>query len=204
MGDDDIPAGPPQRYRFRVRTGDGRELISHVARVHLPPPAKKPVTGSPANGYELRKILVSIEGATQGAFHSDPTGVEKPFQIRALQLEFAIRAGHDGSREHEPVSITRELGPSSPQVMQALVANETLPSVLFACYGTPKDGTGGEVEFFNMKLTNARVASATLELPNTRLQKSASLPLTQRVTFTYQSIEWTWKDDGSSSHEDWA
>ena len=54
-GDADHPA-PVQRYRFRVRTADGREIVSAVAAVRLPPLLHAPqwdrdeyAAGTPAN-----------------------------------------------------------------------------------------------------------------------------------------------------------
>jgi len=36
------PSGPVQRYRFKVRTPDGRELTSTIAAVRLPPHLEAP------------------------------------------------------------------------------------------------------------------------------------------------------------------
>ena len=199
----DKPQGPVQRYRFRVVTGDGRQLVSEVANLRLPP---QPL---PPKAYDLKKILVAVEGSSQGAFHAEG-GVAKPFQFAAQELEFAISSPRDeasglptGKRVHHPVQVTRELGAASPQIWNALATNETLTSVRFGCYGVPRVGGGHEAEFFSMTLTNAQLASVDLVLPNTRLTVSTRLPIVQRASFTYQKIEWTWLDGGVSAQDDW-
>ena len=110
-----------------------------------------------------------------------------------------------GKRLHDPVRVTRELGASVPQVWSALVANETLTSVKFGCWGVPHEGVGGkEAEFFSMALTNAQVASAELALTNTLVTASMKLPIVQKISFTYERIEWTWLEGAIAAQEDWA
>src|SRR5690348_3182337 len=92
--------GPVQRYRFRVRTADGRELVSDVVTVKLPPPpapaplaagssATAPLVAEPVGmvatpllqmqpaapapapkNYTFARMLVTVTGSNQ-KFHAD-------------------------------------------------------------------------------------------------------------------------------------
>jgi type VI secretion system secreted protein Hcp len=222
--------GPVQRYRFRVRTADGRELVSHIATVKLPPPPAQPrlMEATPiamvvapllqvqpvtaAKNYVFTRMLVNVEGGKQGKFHADSAAKSlESHQFAAVQLDFAIPASIDaasgqrsGKLAHEPVVLTKELGPSTPQFRNALVNNESLTSVVFDFYGTQAHGGGGKEELgFTIKLTNANVASAELQKLNVKHPDLMKIPDCERIAFTYEKIEWSWKD-GASASEQWS
>ncbi len=224
--------GPVQRYRFRVRTADGRELVSHIATVKLPPPPAQPplmeaapigmvvapllqvqpvTPAAAAKNYVFTRMLVNVEGGKQGKFHADSAAKSlESHQFAAVQLDFAIRASIDaasgqrsGKHAHEPVVLTKELGPSTPQFRNALVNNESLTSVVFDFYGTEGHGGGKEELGFTIKLTNASVASAELQKLNVKHPDLMKIPDFERIAFTYAKIEWSWKD-GASASEQWS
>jgi len=221
--------GPVQRYRFRVRTDDGRELVSPIATVKLPPPQPplmeaapigmviapllqvQPVTpAAAAKNYVFTRMLVNVEGGKQGKFHADSAAKSlESHQFAAVQLDFAIRASIDaasgqrsGKHAHEPVVLTKELGPSTPQFRNALVNNESLTSVVFDFYGTEGHGGGKEELGFTIKLTNASVASAELQKLNNKHADLMKIPDCERIAFTFEKIEWSWKN-GASASDDW-
>jgi type VI secretion system secreted protein Hcp len=184
----DKPALQPglvQRYRVVVRTADGREVSSQVVEVSRHKPVWVDV---PA-----QRILVFIEGKTQGIFNADPGLQDQPGTARVHQLsteivELATVVATDaatgqptGRRQHEPLRFTIVNGPSTPQLLQALVQNESLPVVVFDCYGTDKSGKPALAHAF--KLTNASVADVEFTLQDGRQ--------CARVGLTYQKLETT-------------
>jgi type VI secretion system secreted protein Hcp len=100
-----------QRYRFRVRTSDGRELLSHIATVTrpAPPPAVAPLLEmqpaltalAPAElirpiepatlmrDVPVHLILVAVKGKKQGELQIDPGFKDAPG--KAPHHQFAIQ-----------------------------------------------------------------------------------------------------------------
>ena len=94
-----------QRYRFRVRTADGRELVSHIATVTRPAPAVAlPVNPSPEPKAQallpdksapvtpmidvpVHQILVALKGMKQGDFKADPGFHDLPGKAAHHQFE---------------------------------------------------------------------------------------------------------------------
>ena len=64
-------------------------------------------------------------------------------------------------------------------------------------------GSGAEVLYFTIKLTNASIASFRTEMPNNKHADLAKLNTFEEIAFTYQKIEWTWTDGGLSTQDDW-
>ena len=90
-----------------------------------------------------------------------------------------------GKRQHKPITITKEIDKSTPLLLNALVTNEGLNSVLI---GLEKNGTQIET----IKLTNANVSNYVTH------------GTTETWSFTYQKIEWTWLADGGiTASDDW-
>jgi type VI secretion system secreted protein Hcp len=113
-----------QRYRFRVRTADGRELISHVATVTRPAPAVtaavpaqqlipensaavQPAAPTPEKAppmvmidVPVHKILVAVTGAKQGEFKvdvgfADLAGQAAKHQCELDQFSFGVKTPRD-------------------------------------------------------------------------------------------------------------
>jgi type VI secretion system secreted protein Hcp len=166
-----------QRFRFRVVAADGRELVSDVVAVRLPPPTlqSQPVP-APAKSAEapaeqdkdlefpVSAIFVAVHGQKQGAFKAETGGPGHKDSFAALSLEYEVGVARDpatghsaGRKQHRPVSISKKWGAASPQLFQALVGNEVLESVEIDCYGRSKDGK--EELVHKVKLTNAGIAS---------------------------------------------
>lgn len=208
-----------QRYRFRVRTADGRELISQVATVTRPaplggivpkvppeeakqPPAGKPApAAAPAKDVPVHRILVSVKGARQGLLAADPglsdaAGKAPAHQFAVLEFTFATRSPRDpasglptGKRMHEPVRFTKEVGPSTPQLYAALSQNENLPEVVLDCYGVDQ-GTGKLALAHSLTLVNANLAAIDHRMLNTRNPKLQAFKELEVVSLTFERIEW--------------
>jgi type VI secretion system secreted protein Hcp len=125
---------------------------------------------------------VNITGAKQGAFST----------IALTGLEHEISSPRDpasglptGKRQHKPITITKELDRTTPLLLNALLTNEALTSVLI---GLERNGQ----QVATIKLTNASVSNYVTH------------GLTERWSFTYQKIEWTWLADGGvTASDDW-
>ena len=196
----DEPTGPVQRYRFRVRTASGQELVSHIASVRLPPPAPLKETAGPGKSYLVSAIFVLIEGTKQGKFKGEARDPH-PHQLAALEFEYGVKSPRDlatgqasGKRQHNPIVITKEWGPATPQLFQACVTNEVLKSVVIDCYGS--DGTQENELVHTVKLTNASVARV-------HQQADAQRGSVEQVSFTFQKIEISSAISRLTATDDW-
>src|SRR5579859_6200163 len=91
------------QYRFRVRTGDGREVVSDIATVKHPSltsgldePAAKVVWAE----VPVTRILVAVRGKQQGDFSPDAgfkdlAGTVVQHQFSTEELSFAVRSPRD-------------------------------------------------------------------------------------------------------------
>ena len=111
-----------------------------------------------------------------------------------------------GKRMHKPFVITKELDKSSPLLYQVLCTNENVSEWELE-FWTPQlratTGTGTEVQHFSVKLTNANIASISFRMANNKHPDLMKFAEYEEVAFTYQKIEWTWKDGGITSGDDW-
>jgi type VI secretion system secreted protein Hcp len=172
------PAGPPGQTGAQGATGaagpagqpgrDGRDGVAGG----ISPPDPDSVAGT-----------VMITGAKQGAFSSTP--------ITLTGLSHEIISPRDpasglptGKRQHKPIVITKELDKTTPLLLNALVSNETLTSVLI---GLLRNGQ----QVATITLTNASIADYTDHGD------------TEHWSLTYQKITWTWLDGGITASDDW-
>ena len=156
---------------------------------------------------------LKLKGVTQGPIDGSVTqkGREKSIAIIAVQHQIiSPRDGAtglpSGKRQHKPFVITKELDKSTPLLYNALVNNESISEweLKFYTPGTAASkNVGKEQNHYTVKLTNATVASIDFIMDNTR--RDAQTPEYERVTFTYQKIEWSFDDgDGArQADDDW-
>lgn len=146
---------------------DGRDAVGTA------PPAPDGVAGT-----------LMVTGTRQGPFSTT--------SIPLTGLSHEIVSPRDaasglptGKRMHKPFVITKQLDKSTPLLLEALVNNENLTSVLI---GLLRNGQ----QVATIKLTNASISSYV------------DAGDTEHWSFTYQKIEWTWVDGGISASDDWA
>jgi type VI secretion system secreted protein Hcp len=112
-----------------------------------------------------------------------------------------------GKRMHPPLVITKEVDRASVPLHQLQASNETL-SERELQFWTPQlrssSGTGSEVQFFTIKLTNASIAKIGMRMPNTKHPDLVKLESFEEVAFSYERVEWTWTDGAASASDDWA
>jgi type VI secretion system secreted protein Hcp len=160
------------------------------------------------------EFYVTIEGTRQGAFKGESVREAHKDKIAGLSYQHEIRSPRDvatgqasGKRQHGPVIITKEWGPSSPQLFQALVTNEVLTSVGFEFFHTTPDGL--EEVYHTVKLVNATVSKI---VQSTGTGESASSAKTtndydthelEEVSFTYQRIEVENLVGQTAAEDDW-
>jgi type VI secretion system secreted protein Hcp len=115
--------------------------------------------GSQAYGAE--KYYLQIEGVKQGPFKG---GVERKgrswievaaFSVGLISPRDAATGQASGKRQHKPISITKEVDESSPQLFQAATTNEVLKNVVIQSVRV--DPRGKEQIYQTITLKNAHI-----------------------------------------------
>jgi len=146
----------------------------------------------PPPGPGAYEFYVSIVGNKQGKFKGDSAKASRKDWIAALSFSYEVSSPRDaatgqatGKRQHRPVTITKEWGASSPQIFEAVVANESLKSILFEFVTPAEDGT--EHVHQKIKLTNAVVTS--FKMYTAEHESTGHVFELEDVSFTFQKIE---------------
>lgn len=155
---------------------------------------------------------MKITGQKSGQIKGSVTQKGREGSIMVIAVSHSIVSPRDansglptGKRMHKPFVITKELDQASPKLYNALVNNENL-STIEIDFWTPQikatQGTGQEVQHYTVKLTNANIASIDFKMPNNKNPELTRYAEYEEVAFTYEKIEWTWKDGGNVSASD--
>jgi type VI secretion system secreted protein Hcp len=89
-----------------------------------------------------------------------------------------------GKRQHSPIVITKEWGAASPQLFEALTANEVFGTVLVEFVETRR--TGAEEVYQTISLTNATVSGMRMLLAEPPPGEPADNRALEDVSFTFQ------------------
>lgn len=110
------------------------------------------------------EFYVTIEATTQGRLAGESAREPHKGKIAGIGFSYEVTSSREAAsgrasskREHGPVMFTKEWGAASPQLFNALVTNEVLPSVLFEFVRT--NDVGVEHVFHTLRLTDASVTS---------------------------------------------
>ncbi|HEY2616656.1 MAG TPA: type VI secretion system tube protein TssD [Acetobacteraceae bacterium] len=153
---------------------------------------------------------MTLKGKVSGDIKGSVTTPGHEGAIRVVAVQHEITSPRDaqsglptGRRQHKPFVVTKELDRSSPILYRMLATNETITSLVvkFMASAGP---SGATVNDYTVTLTNASIADITFVMPSTVDATLSKSPELDRVSFTYQKIEWTWTEGGISASDDWA
>jgi type VI secretion system secreted protein Hcp len=161
-------------------------------------------------------IYLTLKGQKQGDIKGGVLQKGREGAIAVQYLQSKIVSPRDaasglptGKRQHEPLVFRKAIDKSTPKLLDAMVNNENLTAATFKFYRTST--TGVEQEYFNIKLTNASLASTNLYHPDTMDSTAPAATNNgsgggaelEEFTLTYQKIEWIYLDGGISAQDDW-
>src|SRR5579862_1987610 len=151
---------------------------------------------------------LTLKGQKQGDIRGGVTqkGREGSILVHSFSHEIisprdAVSGLPTGKRQHHPVHILKEIDQSSPLLWTALVNNENLTSWQLKFWAPAV--TGIETEIYTITLTNASIASIHEYMPDNEDPAKAKLPLLEKITFSYQKIEWVWTKGSITAEDDW-
>lgn len=139
-------------------------------------------------------------GTKTGTVQGSVTTKGREGKIMVIALRHEIVSPRDpasglatGKRQHEPLTITKELDRSSP-ILHAMQANNEAIKEWELQFYRPSTSTGVETQHFTIRLTNAAIASIRMEMPNNKRPELTGLETFEEVAFVYERIEWTWTE----------
>lgn len=154
------------------------------------------------------EFYVTIKGTKQPNFKGESNRKIGEGKIAGLGLQHEIKSPRDlatgqasGKRQHAPITITKEWGAATPQIMQALCTNEVLKSVLFEFVRTNPEGV--EEVHYTITLANATISNVKQYVGDTRHDNASDTHELEDVSFTYERIEWDNKWDKTTAFDSW-
>ena len=161
---------------------------------------------------------IAVKGTKQGQFKGE--GIQdkrKDKWMPVLSCNMGIKSPRDiatgqasGKRQYSPVTIVKEWGAASPQLLQACSTNEVLTEVNIEFSKTNKNGE--EYVYQTIKLTNATVSDVQRYTGDDGTEGASSSKHTsavdtmelEKVAFTFQKIEVSDNDGKTTYLDDWA
>jgi type VI secretion system secreted protein Hcp len=153
---------------------------------------------------------LTLTGAKQGVIKGGVTakGREGTIAVTAVSHEITtpvdqVTGAATGKRRHEPIAITMMIDQATPKLYQTAVTNETLTTTKIGFWRPSADGSGTEMQYFTITLTNALIIDVTLNAHENDDPASAKGFEYEEIKLTYQKIEWTWNDGGITATDSW-
>lgn len=156
---------------------------------------------------------LNLKSNKQGVIKGSVTQKGREGKIAVIAVSHEVVSPRDaasglptGKRMHKPFVITKELDKSTPLLYNVLCNNENIEEWNLE-FWTPqlKAATGGGVEtqHYTVKLTNANIASIAFRMANNKHPDLMKFAEYEEIAFTYQKIQWIWKDGGIEAVDDW-
>lgn len=157
---------------------------------------------------------MSIMGARQGQFKSETTNESRKFKwIPVLTFSSGVQAPYDpatgfssGKRQWSPVTIVKQWGAASPQILAALATHKALETVEFEFERVAADGT--TTVYQTITLINASIMAVGQSTADASSPQPAATEINlselEQVQFVFQKIEIQNQDAGTSFMDSWA
>ena len=154
------------------------------------------------------EFYVTVRGAKQGAFKAETVREKHQNKIPGVSFHYSVSSPRDaasgqasGKRTHQPVTFVKEWGAATPQFLQALYTNESLPEVLFEFVRT--DANGEEFVYHTVKLVNAAVSEIEQYVAEDEEHEAHDVRELEEISFTFQRIEIESKVGKTMATDDW-
>lgn len=129
-----------------------------------------------------------------------PENVANSIEAMAFYHEVAIVALDSGAsrsssaRNHGPISFVKRIDRSTPVLLDALKNNKSIDGVIKFFRMSSDEGV--TEKHYEITITDGRVMSVRTEMMNNNFPEGADVPVMERVSIQYNTIEWTF--EGSS------
>ena len=141
----------------------------------------------------MPQFFVAITGSKQGSFKGELVEAGHSTEIGGLRLSMEldvpldVATGHtSGKRQYKPITITKEWGAASPQILEAAATNEILTTVSLRFVHTTSTGTVETSE--TITLNNAMISQVRRYVDFTAPTGGAGQLELEDVSFVFQRI----------------
>lgn len=157
---------------------------------------------------------LKIRGQAQGEFKggSIQKGREGWIIVSAYNHEMLtprdpINGLPTGRRIHTPLSILKEIDPSTPAFFNAMINDEMLTSVELKNFSPNKLGTAGgqgvETLTYSIILTNAKIMNIRSAMLNNNDPDLMRYERTEEISFSYEKIKFQWHLGNKTAEDTW-
>ncbi|MBT8399513.1 MAG: type VI secretion system tube protein Hcp [Rhodothermia bacterium] len=133
--------------------------------------------------------------------------LERVDSIEVIELKHDVslvtEAGVGVHRRHNALYVLARVDRALPSMYQAWKENQVC-EVRIRFFRPSREGTGEEVEYFNILLRNGRVNSVKLRFPNRVEPTTAALPDQVEYGFVYEAITWNHMVGNRECHDSWS
>lgn len=154
---------------------------------------------------------MSITGKRQGLISAGCSGesignkcqINHQDEIIVLSYSHDMVAGSDGSvgggrGNHMPIMITKGIDKSSPLLASALHEREEIECTIDLYRTSP---VGGQEKYYSIRLSGARVAHISLQVPHTVRMNDAEPQ--ELVSIRYRDISWVHIPGATTAYSTW-
>lgn len=154
-------------------------------------------------------FLTTVKGSKQGDFKKEGVVKGQESWIPIYSVAYEVMSPHDvatgqpsGKRQHQPFTICKTPGASSPQWWQALVSNETISTVQVDRYEM-RNAT--QIKTLSFQLTNATVLDWSIETLEEAAAGEArpSEYLLEEIKLAFQKIVIEYAPAKTTAQDDW-
>ena len=167
------------------------------------------------------RAYVKIVGKLQGTFKGEASRIAGNNYIAALGFGYEVISPRDpatgqvtGKAQHKPITFTKALDATSPQIFQALINNEELTQVTIEFMTAPAStagvgaaGAGKELAYYTITLTNASVSAIHQHMDQSEgtVAGSSTVPLDpmEDVSLTFEKIAVTSNVGQTTAMDSW-
>ena len=191
-------------------------MLSIAALACLPMSARSQVTGQPAPPQAYVKIVGKVQGTLKGEasrIAGNNYIVALGFSYRATSPRDPATGQPSGKRQQMPITFTKALDATSPQIYQALITNEVLTQVTIefmttsAAAGLGAAAGAKELAYYTITLSNATVSDIHqhMDQAEATVAGSSTVPLDpmEDVSLTFEQITVTSNVSQTAATDSW-
>lgn len=145
----------------------------------------------PALALTAMEGTITVQSSRHGTFKSGHVLEVRTSIVSPRDTQSKESKTETGRRQHQTLTIVKEIDGDSPKYMLALSSNESLPQVVIEF----KDFKGKSPR--TLKLLGAAITAIK------RVPRSGGRGENEEISFTYRQIEWTYADGSKSANDDW-
>jgi type VI secretion system Hcp family effector len=162
------------------------------------------VIGGPTTAADERWYIGMEMNGIQGSWNEMPDCEEcsKVFDVDwYLHQPFETSSGgFTGVREHNALTVYKNIDMASVLLIQKLTNNETITEMTLKFYWEDPGNPGNFQRYYTITLLNAFVIDFCHNVYHRGNDGFAHM---DKVSFIYQTIIWTWEDGGISHQDNW-